>query len=79
LEQYGKSRRLWQQALSFTDYDFEHRMTIRLGLALNKCDEMNIRHDGTGAAATRYMTKMGSARKNKGPTSSNGRKRMPLA
>ncbi|CAO3581786.1 unnamed protein product [Absidia cylindrospora] len=82
LGQHGKSRRLWQQALSFTDYDFEHRMTIRLGLALNKCDEMNIRHDDTGVnggGGARHITKGGLARKNKGPTSSNGRKRMPLA
>jgi hypothetical protein len=64
LGQYKKSRRLWQQALNYTDYDFEYRLTIRLGLALMKCDEMGIRDDPTTTTTT---------------TTSNGRKRLPLA
>ncbi|KAI8099731.1 uncharacterized protein BX664DRAFT_321998 [Halteromyces radiatus] len=63
LGQYEKSRRLWQQALAYTDYDFEHRLTIRLSLALNKCDDLGIHLNSI----------------TKGGISSNGRKRMPLA
>ncbi|KAI9030142.1 hypothetical protein CLU79DRAFT_734276 [Phycomyces nitens] len=58
-----KSRQLWQLALACTKYDFEYRMSVRLTLALNRCDEFGIEVADTKAK--------------KGPTT-NGRKRMPI-
>ncbi|KAL0078047.1 hypothetical protein J3Q64DRAFT_1646431 [Phycomyces blakesleeanus] len=58
-----KSRQLWQLALACTKYDFEYRMSVRLTLALNRCDEFGIEAVDTKAK--------------KGPTT-NGRKRMPI-
>ncbi|KAI9309519.1 hypothetical protein BJ944DRAFT_154177 [Cunninghamella echinulata] len=63
LGKYKKSRELWQKASNCSNYDFEHRLTIRLSLALSKCDDMGI--------AYKYKSVKGK--------SSNGRKRMPLA
>ncbi|KAI8343266.1 hypothetical protein BC941DRAFT_448087 [Chlamydoabsidia padenii] len=81
LGQYAKSRRLWQQALAYTDYAFGYRMTLRLSLALNKCDEMGIpaqqdqEDNGVWTKWIRGMLLGPSST----TTTSNGRKRMPLA
>ncbi|OBZ91293.1 Tetratricopeptide repeat protein 39C [Choanephora cucurbitarum] len=42
LNNYHKSRKLWQLAMACSKYDFEYRMAVRLSLALSKCDEMGI-------------------------------------
>lgn len=44
LDNVPKSRIMWQKALSFTKYDFEYRMAIRLSLALMRCDELDVEY-----------------------------------
>lgn len=60
---YAKSRKSWELALSCTKYAFEYRMSVRLSLALSKCDE--------------YGVNLIKTKKEKG-MSTNGRKRMPI-
>ncbi|KAI9257158.1 hypothetical protein BDA99DRAFT_441191 [Phascolomyces articulosus] len=42
LRNYVKSRKLWQQGLACSKYDFEYRMAIRFNLALAKCNDIGI-------------------------------------
>ncbi|KAI8644238.1 hypothetical protein BD408DRAFT_340893 [Parasitella parasitica] len=63
LGNYKKSRKLWQLAMTFTKYDFEYRMAVRLSLSLSKCDEIGVPHI--------------DSKEVKG-SSTNGRKRMPI-
>ncbi|CEP15900.1 hypothetical protein [Parasitella parasitica] len=63
LENYKKSRKLWQLAMTCTKYDFEYRMAVRLSLSLSKCDEIGVTHI--------------DSKEIKG-SSTNGRKRMPI-
>lgn len=44
LNNYVKSRKLWQLAMACTKYDFEYRMAVRLSLALSKCDDVGVTH-----------------------------------
>ncbi|KAG1152941.1 hypothetical protein G6F37_000654 [Rhizopus arrhizus] len=44
LNNYVKSRKLWQLAMACTKYDFEYRMAVRLSLALSKCDDIGVTH-----------------------------------
>ncbi|KAI8990834.1 hypothetical protein BDF20DRAFT_5040 [Mycotypha africana] len=63
LGNYRKSRKLWQMAMSYTKYEFEYRLAVRLSLALSKCDEVGI------TQAKMHETE---------GSTTNGRKRMPL-
>ncbi|KAI9467864.1 MAG: hypothetical protein EXX96DRAFT_538254 [Benjaminiella poitrasii] len=63
LNDYAKSRRIWEQALSCTKYALKYRLNVRLSLALNKCDEKDVT--------------IVKEKKQKG-LSTNGRKRMPI-
>lgn len=63
MEDYAKSRKLWEQALTYTKYAFEYRMAVRLSLALSKCNEV-------GATIIKPEKQKG--------LSTNGRKRMPV-
>lgn len=60
-----KSRKMWQQALSFTKYDFEYRMAIRLSLALMRCDELDTTDEYVESRETKGL-------------STQIRKRMPI-
>ncbi|KAI9498598.1 hypothetical protein BDB00DRAFT_798640 [Zychaea mexicana] len=42
LGNYVKARKLWQQGLSCSKYDFEYKMAIRFNLALSKCNDAGI-------------------------------------
>ncbi|KAG2226971.1 hypothetical protein INT45_006378 [Circinella minor] len=42
LHNFVKSRKLWQQGLACSKYDFEYRMAIRFNLALAKCNDIGI-------------------------------------
>ncbi|KAI8391132.1 uncharacterized protein BYT42DRAFT_555731 [Radiomyces spectabilis] len=63
MQNRSKSRKLWEQALEYNSYSFQHRLIIRLNLALNRCDELGVRHV--------------KHKKFEGITT-NGRKRMPI-
>ncbi|KAI8071627.1 hypothetical protein BC940DRAFT_293319 [Gongronella butleri] len=62
-----KSRQLWEQAAHYRRYDFEHRLAIRLHLALHKCDHLKIPSPPSSTSATSLAI------------SNHGRKRLPLA
>ena len=42
LRNYVKSRKLWQQGLACSKYDFEYRMAVRFNLALTKCNDIGV-------------------------------------
>ncbi|KAI7905350.1 uncharacterized protein BX663DRAFT_430009 [Cokeromyces recurvatus] len=63
LGDYAKSKKLWEQALTYTNYAFEYRMAVRLNLALNKFNEKKF--------------EMFSAKRQK-ELSTNGKKRVQI-
>ncbi|KAI8336682.1 hypothetical protein BC941DRAFT_353711 [Chlamydoabsidia padenii] len=42
LDEYKRARALWEQALSFSGYDFEYRLAIRLNLAITHAIELGV-------------------------------------
>ncbi|KAI8086532.1 uncharacterized protein BX664DRAFT_336077 [Halteromyces radiatus] len=42
LEDFKRARALWEQALSFSGYDFEYRLAIRLNLAITHAIELGV-------------------------------------
>ncbi|KAI8085121.1 uncharacterized protein BX664DRAFT_179271 [Halteromyces radiatus] len=42
LERRERSRHLWEKALGHSKFDFEHRLAVRLNLALGRCDDLGI-------------------------------------
>ncbi|KAI8328019.1 hypothetical protein BC941DRAFT_445822 [Chlamydoabsidia padenii] len=42
LDRRQRSRHLWDMALGYSKYDFEHRLAVRLNLALGRCDDLGI-------------------------------------
>ncbi|CAO3608881.1 unnamed protein product [Cunninghamella blakesleeana] len=42
LEEFKRARSLWEQALSFSGYDFEYRLAIRLNLAITYAAELGV-------------------------------------
>lgn len=44
LGQNAKSRKLWETGLTYSKFEFEYRLAVRINLALNLCDEMGFVH-----------------------------------
>ncbi|KAI9287302.1 hypothetical protein BC943DRAFT_374891 [Umbelopsis sp. AD052] len=44
LGQTQKSRKLWESGLTYSKFEFEYRLAVRINLALSQCDEMGILH-----------------------------------
>ncbi|ORX51288.1 hypothetical protein DM01DRAFT_1324416 [Hesseltinella vesiculosa] len=61
----SKSKQLWEQAATYRQYDFEHRLSIRLHMALHKCDDLKILCPPPAQTLSHNL-------------SNNGRKRLPL-
>ncbi|KAI8371607.1 uncharacterized protein BYT42DRAFT_616685 [Radiomyces spectabilis] len=64
MEEFQRARALWETALSYSSYDFEYRLAIRLNLAITHAVELGIPGPTPPKAE-------------KGPTT-NGRKRMSI-
>ncbi|KAJ2964277.1 hypothetical protein NQZ79_g750 [Umbelopsis isabellina] len=63
LEEKGKSIAFWDRALTYTKYDFEYRLTLRVNLAIERALEQGVQRPAPNQP-------------DKGP-STNGRSRMP--